>query len=203
MARAIWPYWAGGVGAEMERIGLEQVVLQRGIADVVEVGLARLGVGLQGLDDVFLALIERLLTGLADIEPDEHFIAAGVRAWMVAFFRPARSSSARMASTLGFWVNLTSTTVPPRKSMPSGMWCQNSMEAMPAREKISEKARKYHFLLRKSILVLRNSSTVEAFYPRSAGSSKFLVASQTRLKHLTSELAAAACSESAGEPPPN
>jgi hypothetical protein len=49
------------------------------------------------------------------------------------------------------------------------------MEAMPATEKISESERKNHFLLRKSIFVDLNNSTVEAFYPRSAGSSEFLV----------------------------
>ena len=110
------------IGAEVERIGLEQIILQRGVADVVEIGLAGFGVGLQRLDDVLLALIERLLAGLADIERDEQFIGAGwVSAWMRAFFSPARSSSARIALTLGFWVNLMSTMVPPRKSTPSGM----------------------------------------------------------------------------------
>src|ERR1039458_9168425 len=39
------------------------------------------------------------------------------------------------------------------------MWCQNNMEQIPATLKTSEKARKYHFLPRKSILVLRNNST--------------------------------------------
>src|ERR1700735_5835828 len=39
------------------------------------------------------------------------------------------------------------------------MWCQNSMEQIPATLKMSEKARKYHFLPRKSMLVLRNNST--------------------------------------------
>src|ERR1035441_6859395 len=39
------------------------------------------------------------------------------------------------------------------------MWCQNNMEQIPATLNTSEKARKYHFLPRKSILVLRNNST--------------------------------------------
>src|ERR1700730_7245458 len=39
------------------------------------------------------------------------------------------------------------------------MWCQNNMESKPATLKISEKARKYHFFPRKSILVLRKNST--------------------------------------------
>src|ERR1700757_2817971 len=49
--------------------------------------------------------------------------------------------------------------VPPLKSTPSGTPCQNSMERMPATLKISEKERKYHFLPRKSIFVLRKNST--------------------------------------------
>ena len=61
----------------MERVALEQVVLQRGIADIVEIGLARFSRGLQCLDDVFLTLIQRLLGSLADIQADEDFIAAG------------------------------------------------------------------------------------------------------------------------------
>src|SRR5213080_4396782 len=44
--------------------------------------------------------------------------------------------------------------------MPSGMPCQNSIEQMPATLKISEKAMKYHFLPRKSILGLRKNSTL-------------------------------------------
>src|SRR5271167_2443097 len=53
----------------------------------------------------------------------------------------------------------TYTRVPPRKSTPHGMPCQNSMESTPATLKISEKARKYHFFPRKSMLVLRKNST--------------------------------------------
>ena len=60
----------------MQWVRLKQVVLQRGETDVVQVGLARLGVGLQGLDDRFLALVERLLAGFADIQSDEDLIAA-------------------------------------------------------------------------------------------------------------------------------
>src|SRR5689334_15759727 len=43
------------------------------------------------------------------------------------------------------------------------MWCQNSMERMPATLKISENPRKYHFLPRKSIFVLRKNSTLSTF----------------------------------------
>src|ERR1700683_4684570 len=39
------------------------------------------------------------------------------------------------------------------------MPCQNNMENMPATLNTSEKARKYHFFPRKSILVLRKNST--------------------------------------------
>src|SRR5271167_3444181 len=39
------------------------------------------------------------------------------------------------------------------------MPCQKKMDSRPATLKMSEKARKYHFLPRKSILVLRNNST--------------------------------------------
>src|SRR5580698_1044341 len=39
------------------------------------------------------------------------------------------------------------------------MPCQKKMDESPAMLKISEKARKYHFLPRKSMLVLRNNST--------------------------------------------
>src|SRR5271165_970270 len=39
------------------------------------------------------------------------------------------------------------------------MPCQKKMDSNPATLKMSEKARKYHFLPRKSILVLRNNST--------------------------------------------
>src|SRR5271165_2688299 len=39
------------------------------------------------------------------------------------------------------------------------MPCQNNMERMPATLKTREKARKYHFFPRKSILVLRKNST--------------------------------------------
>jgi hypothetical protein len=39
------------------------------------------------------------------------------------------------------------------------MPCQNNMENTPATLKIKEKARKYHFFPRKSMLVLRNNST--------------------------------------------
>src|SRR5271165_1916914 len=59
----------------------------------------------------------------------------------------------------GVLANFTYTSVPPLKSTPNGMPCQKKIESNPATLKINEKARKYHFLPRKSILVLRNNST--------------------------------------------
>src|SRR5271165_4290777 len=66
--------------------------------------------------------------------------------------------AARRALSSGVCENFTYTSVPPRKSTPYGMWCQNSMESSPATLNTSEKARKYHFLPRKSMLVLRKNS---------------------------------------------
>src|SRR5580658_597107 len=67
--------------------------------------------------------------------------------------------AARKALSSGGCENFTYTSVPPRKSTPYGMWCQNNMENRPATLNTSEKARKYHFFPRKSILVLRKNST--------------------------------------------
>src|SRR5438046_7441909 len=64
------------------------------------------------------------------------------------------------ALTSGACENLTLTWVPPRKSMSSGIPCQNTMESTPATLKISEKAMKYHFLPRKSIFALLKNSTL-------------------------------------------
>src|SRR5437899_7504062 len=44
--------------------------------------------------------------------------------------------------------------------MPSGIPCQKSIEQMPATLNTSEKARKYHFLPRKSMFALRKNSTL-------------------------------------------
>src|ERR1700693_1918151 len=66
---------------------------------------------------------------------------------------------ARMALSSGVWENLTSIKVPPRKSIPSGTPCQNSMENTPATLNTRENARKYHFLPRKSMFGLRKNST--------------------------------------------
>src|ERR1700691_1835273 len=73
--------------------------------------------------------------------------------------------AARRALSSGVCENFTYTRVPPRKSTPYGMPCQNSMENMPATLKTSEKARKYHFFPRKSMFVLRKNST--EYYPLS------------------------------------
>src|SRR5580700_938382 len=66
--------------------------------------------------------------------------------------------AARNALSSGVCENFTYTRVPPRKSTPYGMPCQNNMEHKPATLKTREKARKYHFLPRKSMLVLRKNS---------------------------------------------
>src|SRR6516165_9490784 len=65
----------------------------------------------------------------------------------------------RISLRLGVSANFTYTSVPPLKSTPRGIPCQKKIESSPATLKIKEKARKYHFLPRKSILVLRNNST--------------------------------------------
>src|SRR5215469_10986242 len=64
-----------------------------------------------------------------------------------------------MASLLGLCENFTYTKVPPRKSTPNGMPCQKSMDSTPATLNNNEKARKYHFLPRKSMFGLRKNST--------------------------------------------
>src|SRR5271163_141695 len=66
--------------------------------------------------------------------------------------------AARNALSSGGCENFTYTRVPPRKSTPYGMWCQNNIEKTPATLNTREKARKYHFLPRKSMLVLRKNS---------------------------------------------
>src|SRR6516162_4302077 len=83
---------------------------------------------------------------------------------MRGFFNPARSRSRRIASRFGVWANFTYTSVPPLKSIPSGngepvRTQRVPIEIRPATLKIREKARKYHFLPRKSMLVLRKNST--------------------------------------------
>src|SRR5208282_6555750 len=65
----------------------------------------------------------------------------------------------RRALSSGVCENFTYTSVPPRKSTPYGIPCQNSMENKPATLKTSENARKYHFLPRKSMFALRKNST--------------------------------------------
>src|SRR5882762_1476388 len=73
--------------------------------------------------------------------------------------RPALSNVTRSRSSSGVLANFTYTSVPPRKSTLNGTPCQNSMENTPATLNTSEKARKYHFLPRKSIFVSRKNST--------------------------------------------
>src|SRR6266513_122722 len=74
-----------------------------------------------------------------------------------------RSRSARILSRSGAWANLTYASVPPRKSIPSGMPCHATIDMIPAMLKMSEKPRKYHFLLNQSMLGLRKNSTITAF----------------------------------------
>src|ERR1017187_6466836 len=73
----------------------------------------------------------------------------------------------------GVCANFTYTSVPPLKSTPNGMPCQKKMDNSPATLKISEKARKYHFLPRKSIFVFLKNSTAS---PLNAQSLATLVA---------------------------
>src|SRR5271163_2350051 len=68
-----------------------------------------------------------------------------------------------MRSTSGRWSNFTRTRVPPWKSTSRGRPCQKRRLSTPATLKISEKARKYHFLPSQSILTPRNSSTNSAY----------------------------------------
>src|SRR5215469_16306412 len=79
-------------------------------------------------------------------------------------FSPARSIAARISFRSGVSANLTYTRVPPLKSTPNGMPCQKKIESNPAMLKINEKARKYHFLPRKSMLELRKNSTAYPLY---------------------------------------
>src|SRR5262245_3678321 len=78
---------------------------------------------------------------------------------MRALCRPAWSMALRMWSSLGALLNFTYTRVPPLKSTPRGIPCQNSMLRIPAMLKTSEPPMKYHFLPRKSKLVFCKSST--------------------------------------------
>src|ERR1019366_10090988 len=72
-----------------------------------------------------------------------------------------------MADTFGVCAYFTYTSVPPRKSTPSGPPCQNAMEHSPATLKISEKTRKYHFFPRKSMLVSLKNSTLRTIPSKS------------------------------------
>src|SRR5229473_3478934 len=67
-----------------------------------------------------------------------------------------------MALSSGVCENFTYTSVPPRKSTPRGMPCQNNIENIPATLNTSEKARKYHFLPRKSMLGSLKNSTLSS-----------------------------------------
>src|SRR5450755_2823920 len=59
----------------------------------------------------------------------------------------------------GVCANFTYTSVPPLKSTPNGIPCQKKMDKSPATLNTSEKARKYHFLPRKSMFVFLKNST--------------------------------------------
>src|SRR5271165_585962 len=60
------------------------------------------------------------------------------------------------------------------------MPCQKKMDSNPATLKIREKARKYHFLPRKSMFVLRNNSTAS---PLNAQCLATLMAVENRLEN--------------------
>src|SRR5260370_41557443 len=70
----------------------------------------------------------------------------------------ARSNPWGSWSSFGVWLNANRICVPPLKSTPSGIWCQNRMLNTPATEKIRENPRKNHFFPSQSIFVVRNSS---------------------------------------------
>ncbi len=129
-------------------------------AGIVQIDFARRSLGFKRLDDLQLALIERLLAGFPDVEVDQLLIIRNITQTLKFKIPQARAVSTprRMAFSSGECENFTYTRVPPRKSTPHGMWCQNRMENKPATLKISEKARKYHFFPRKSMLVLRKNS---------------------------------------------
>src|SRR5436853_7710383 len=102
---------------------------------------------------------------------------------MRALRRPALSMAERMAFRSGGWVNLTSTTVPPRNSTPNGTPCQKTMLRTPATLKISEKARKYHLYFRKRIFGLRKNS-IDSY---SVGSRQSTVDSHFLLRFRSSQ----------------
>src|ERR1035437_3225323 len=82
----------------------------------------------------------------------------------LASLMPAASTAWRMAPISGRFANCTCTSVPPRKSTPSGTGLPVlaqcvPIETMPAALKINEKPRKYHFFPSQSTLTLRNNST--------------------------------------------
>ena len=167
MAWACCRIFLVGVGAQTHRIFVHQIILDGQRAGVIQIGLACRSIRLQRLDDLVLAVIERLLAGFAARRGRSalHCSKAHRSAEFSALCRPARSMAARTALSLGVCENFTYTRVPPRKSTPYGMWCQNNMENRPATLNTREKARKYHFLPRKSMLVLRKNSTRLTSYP--------------------------------------
>src|SRR5579859_226355 len=82
---------------------------------------------------------------------------------MRALCSPTLSMALRIALRSGALANFTSTVVPLLNSTPVGIWCQKSIEKTPATLKISENARKYHFLPRKSMFVFLKNSTCFTF----------------------------------------
>ncbi len=63
----------------MQRVFLHQILFDRERTGVVEVLLASRGIGLKGVDDLGLALIEGLFASLLDVKVDE-FLVIGWRA---------------------------------------------------------------------------------------------------------------------------
>ena len=94
---------------------------------IVQVDLARGSIGLASALMIFnLALVERLLAGLAHIQVDQFLVVASHAVALKLEIAQARAiQCGRMASSSGVCENFTYTSVPPRKSTPHGMWCQN------------------------------------------------------------------------------
>ena len=109
-----------------------------------------------------LAPVERLFAGFFYREVDQHFIICRTchKLELRALCKPARSMAARIALSFGRLGELHLHQRAPAEIDAQGIPCQNSMENTPATLNISEKARKYHFLPRKSMFGLRKNSTL-------------------------------------------
>ncbi len=68
-----------GIGAGMKRISIHQVIGQGQVAGIVQILLACRDVGLQGIDNLYLALIESLFARFLQSKINQHFIGAACR----------------------------------------------------------------------------------------------------------------------------